>query len=188
MGSGLEGAVQQHLQYIVRTAQTSPAGGGPAWDALLQHYGVRPFDASERAMSVKYMNLARGALPGEVRVVLEGLRDWALAQPGADAMRGEIDALVDRETARYEQSIGIVAPPEPAAPAGPAAPSLGSIFANAEQTSKEVPWANMKYKQVATLTCVHCGGPQEQPRDSHGLSFFCKFCRRPIAGSIEPNQ
>jgi hypothetical protein len=68
-----------------------------------------------------------------------------------------------------------------AAPAQPAAPSLASIFANAQQTSKEVPWANVKHKNVATLTCVHCGGPQEQPAD-----FMCKYCRRPIAGSLEP--
>jgi hypothetical protein len=64
----------------------------------------------------------------------------------------------------------------------PAGPSIASIFQNAQQTSKEVPWAGMQYKQVATLTCVHCGGPQEQPSD-----FMCRYCRRPIAGSLKPN-
>jgi hypothetical protein len=59
---------------------------------------------------------------------------------------------------------------------------LGSIFANAQQTSKEVPWAGQSYKTVGTLTCVHCGGPQQQPTD-----FMCRYCRRPIAGSIKPN-
>ena len=71
--------------------------------------------------------------------------------------------------------------PAPAAPAAPAAPSLASIFANAQSTSKEVPWANMKHQSVLNLNCVHCGGPQEQPQD-----FMCKYCRRPIAGAIKP--
>jgi hypothetical protein len=69
----------------------------------------------------------------------------------------------------------------PAPAPSPGAPALASIFANAQQTSKEVPWADMKFKQVGALTCVHCGGPQEQPAD-----FMCKYCRRPIAGSIKP--
>ncbi len=179
MGSpeALSASLAQHLRYIFDTASSSPAGGGPAWTALLAHYGIAPFAADERAMSVKYMHLTRGALPSEVRIVLEGLRNWAtrefqsLDAPNT-ALQYEIAGLVDREVARYELAIGVFA-----------GPSLGSIFANAQDTSKEVPWANMKYKQVTNLTCVHCGGPQEQPKD-----FICKFCRRPIAGSIEPNQ
>ena len=94
-----------------------------------------------------------------------------------------LDGLVDRETREYEAAIGVPPPAPVASPSrqAPAAPSLASIFANAQETSKEVPWANMKYEQVATLTCVHCGGPQEKPSD-----FMCKYCRRPIAGAITP--
>jgi hypothetical protein len=145
-------------------------------------------------MAVQHFRLTRGATPGEVRMVLASLAAWAtgeamrLAQDPALAheaagLRTWIDGLVDGETREYERSVGVVAPPPaaPSPPAGPAAPSLGSIFANAQQTSKEVPWANMKYDQVATLTCVHCGGPQEKPMD-----FMCKYCRRPIAGSFVP--
>jgi hypothetical protein len=124
-------------------------------------------------------------------MALAGLVAWARAEVsrvGHDpALASElpslsawIDGLVDRETREYEASIGVVAPP-PAPRPNPAAPSLSSIFANAEQTSKEVPWANMKFDTVATLTCVHCGGPQEKPAD-----FMCRYCRRPIAGSFVP--
>ena len=97
-----------------------------------------------------------------------------------------VSELVDRETSTYERSIGGAPPPPPppaAAAAPPAyapptgAPALASIFANAQSTSKEVPWANQKYNAVQTLNCVHCGGPQEQPQD-----FMCRYCRRPIAG------
>lgn len=197
MGSvdALNAALQQHLQYVLGAAASSPPGGGPAWDAVLVYYRVTAHDAGERQMIVQYMRLQRGATPAEVRAVLEGLRTWAMgeierlrADPalGASQELGQfhahVQALVDRETSAYERSIGIVPPvAPPAAPPKPAAPSLGSIFANAQQTSKEVPWANMQYKQVATLTCVHCGGPQETP-----LDFMCKFCRRPIAGTIKP--
>jgi hypothetical protein len=129
-------------------------------------------------------------------MTLAGLVTWArseVSRLGQDpALANElppftawIDSLIDRETREYEASIGVVAPPAQAAAAAPrpnpAAPSLSSIFANAEQTSKEVPWANMKFDTVATLTCVHCGGPQEKPAD-----FMCRYCRRPIAGSFVP--
>jgi hypothetical protein len=191
----LASAIVAHVRAVRDTAAASPAGGGPAWDALLHHYRLAPFEPRERAMVVQYLRLTRGATPGEVRMALAALVAWAtgeanrLAQdpslaPEVPGLRAWIDALVDGETREYERSIGVVAPaaaPPPAPAPGPAAPSLGSIFANAQQTSKEVPWANMKYETVTTLTCVHCGGPQERPMD-----FMCKYCRRPIAGSTLP--
>jgi hypothetical protein len=190
----LASAIATHVRAVRETAAASPAGGGPAWDALLQHYRLAPFDPRERATVVQCLRLTRGATPGEVRMTLAALVAWAtgeaarLAQDPTLAaevprLRAWVDTLVDGETREYERSIGVVAPPPappPAAPA-PAAPSLGAIFANAQQTSKEVPWANMKYETVTNLTCVHCGGPQERPMD-----FMCKYCRRPIAGATLP--
>ena len=193
----LASAIATHVRAVRETAAASPAGGGPAWDALLQHYRLAPFDPRERATVVQCLRLTRGATPGEVRMTLAALVAWAtgeaarLAQdpslaPEVPGLRAWIDTLVDGETRDYERSIGVVAPPPApppiaAAPVAPAAPSLGAIFANAQQTSKEVPWANMKYETVTTLTCVHCGGPQERPMD-----FMCKYCRRPIAGATLP--
>ena len=192
-------ALAQHLSAIQRTAISSPPGGGAEWDTLLRHYGHTPFDPQERAMSVSNMRLSRGAVPAELRVVLVGLQQWAQGELGrlraSGAAHGSptlaqleqrIAGVVDFEVAAYERALGI--PPsapmaQPPAPAPPAGPSLASIFANAQQTSKEVPWAGMKYKSVVNLNCVHCGGPQEQPQD-----FMCKYCRRPIAGSIKPTS
>ncbi len=198
----LAASLESHVQYVLQTAASSPPGGGPAWDGVLAHYRVAAFGHDERGASVRNLRMARGALPGEVRAVLEGLCAWAggeLARMRQDAsveqpmpswpLEQRLTALVAVETPRYELAIGLA--PLPAAPVataglGPAppvaaGPSLGSIFANAQQTSKEVPWANQSYKQVASLTCVHCGGPQEQP-----LDFMCKYCRRPIAGALKP--
>jgi hypothetical protein len=152
----------------------------------MRHYGLAPFPSEERGASVQNLRMTRGAIPSEVRAVFEGLKGWALGQlSGAmgdpSQLHARVQGLVDYETRRYEDAVGI-APPPPAAPAAaPVGPSLASIFANAQQTSKEVPWANMKYKQVGSLTCVYCGGPQEQP-----LDFMCKYCRRPIAGVTKP--
>ncbi len=193
----LSAALRQHVDHVLNTAASSPPGGGPAWDELLRFYRITAHDGQERAMIVQYMRLQRGATPAEVRAVLEGLRTWAFGEidrmrldpsigdsPALGQLHGAAQTLVDRETANYERSIGIQpAPVAPAPPKKPAGPSVGSIFANAQQTSKEVPWANMEYKQVATLTCVHCGGPQETP-----LDFMCKFCRRPIAGTVKPTR
>jgi hypothetical protein len=188
----LDAAITQHVSTIHSTAAGAPPGGGPAWDGLLRHYGITPFDPQERGMIVSGMRLSRGAVPAEVRVALQGLQTWAQQQlgafgqdPSAYGLRQRVAELVDRETSTYERMLGIPPPPppQPAAPPAPVAPSLGSIFANAQQTSKEVPWAGQKYKQVITLTCIHCGGPQEQPMD-----FMCRYCRRPIAGTIKPTQ
>jgi hypothetical protein len=127
--------------------------------------------------------MTRGALPSELRAVLLGLQGWASLELGAaqgnPALASRIEGLVEVETQRYEHSIGVARPASGPSPQG--SPSLGSIFANAQTTSKEVPWANLKYKQVGSLTCVYCGGPQEQPMD-----FMCKYCRRPIAGATKP--
>lgn len=195
----LDATLTQHVCTIHATAAGAPPGGGPAWDALLRHYGIAPFGPQERTMIVQGMRLSRGAVPAEVRVVLQGLQAWAGQQlcafgqdPSAQALRQRVAELVDRETSAYERMLGIpppmscptrTGPPTPMEPAPPVAPSLSSIFANAQQTSKEVPWAGQKYKVVATLTCVYCGGPQEQPMD-----FMCRYCRRPIAGTIKPTQ
>lgn len=147
-------------------------------------------------MIVSCMRLSRGAVPAEVRVVFSGLQSWAQraldqlprraaassAEDRLVALQHRVATLVDAEIAAYERALGI-APSAPISPppAANEAPSLASIFANAQSTSKEVPWANMKQKSVVNLSCVHCGGPQEQPQD-----FMCKYCRRPIAGSIKP--
>ncbi len=175
----LRAQVQGHLQFIVATAKAAPAGGGADWDALLARYGLAPMTPTERHQSVAALGMTRGAVPSEVLVALRALAAWARAQPSGVAMSAELDALPEGELARYEAA---VVPPRPApaaapAPAAPAAPGLASIFANAESTSKEVPWANMKYERAGVLTCVHCGGPQEAPMD-----FMCRFCRRPMAG------
>ena len=178
----LEAALRQHVDVILRTASGAPPGGGAEWDGLLRHYGIAPLSPDERQMIVQYMHLARGAAPAEVRLALVGLQKWAdgEAKRTGGYVQG-LDVLVEREMWNYERAVGLPPPPpEPVAPPGhansPAMPGLASIFANAQQTSKEVPWANMKYKQVGTLNCVHCGGPQEQPTD-----FMCRYCRRPIA-------
>jgi hypothetical protein len=190
---GFEASIAQHLRAIHDTAAGSPPGGGPAWDQLLSHYGVAGVGPDERAAVARAMGLERGATPGEVRMVLDGLVRWAEGELGRMAQapalasdprvawwKGNLTTLAQTESDRYERAIGYV-PPLPLAPAPPA-PALASIFANAQATAKQVPWAGMKYEQAAVLTCVHCGGPQERPQD-----FMCRYCRRPIAGKIEKN-
>ena len=189
----LDAAITHHVQAIHRAAVSCPPGGGPEWDGLLRHYGLAPLEPGERSFIVTHMRLSRGAVPAEVRSAFVGLQKWAhgeidrlrsVGQMAPPHLHQRVSELVDQETSTYERSIGVAPPPPPAAPPGPpvyapptGAPALASIFANAQSTSKEVPWANQKYNAVHTLNCVHCGGPQEQPQD-----FMCRYCRRPIAG------
>jgi hypothetical protein len=190
---GFESAIAQHLRAIHETAASSPPGGGPAWDQLLAHYGVASVGQEERAAVAHAMGLTRGATPGEVRLLLDGLARWADAElarlasnpalandPRLAWWKNNLSTLAQTESEKYERAIGYVPPPA-LAPAPPA-PALASIFANAQATAKQVPWAGMKVEQAAVLTCVHCGGPQERPQD-----FMCRYCRRPIAGKIEKN-
>jgi hypothetical protein len=193
----LEAQVASHTRAILDAAASSELGGGPNWDRYLAHYGLSPFPGDERAAVVRALHMTRGATPGEVRMLLGALATWiqkevtrlsrdpsCAGHPRLTMIHAGATSLADRETANYERAVGIGAPPPaPAAPAGPpppppGMPGLGAIFANAQTTSKEVPWANMKYQQSSVLTCVHCGGPQEA-----ALDFLCRFCRRPIAGA-----
>jgi len=102
----------------------------------------------------------------------------ARAQPALAQLHQRLALLVDAEARRYERILGPV--PPPSVPPPTLGPSLGSIFTNATQTSAEASRANAAHKQVETLTCVHCGGPQERP-----LDFRCKYCGRPIAGAVK---
>lgn len=192
----LEAQIATHTRAILDAAASSELGGGPNWDRYLVHYGLTPFPADERAAVVRALRMNRGATPGEVRILLGSLAKWiqgevarlsrdpsCASHPRLTMIHSASTTLADRETAAYERAIGIVAAPAPAQPVGPpppppGMPGLGAIFANAQSTSKEVPWANMKYQQSSVLTCVHCGGPQEA-----ALDFLCRFCRRPIAGA-----
>lgn len=191
----LEAQVATHVRAICATAASVPAGGGAAWDQMLGHYRLQGFGPDERASVACALGMTRGATPGEVHVVLDALGRWAqceagrlsqdpalVGHPRLRTLTQDLAGMPARETELYERSVGLVKPmPPPAAPVGVAPmPALGNIFANAQTTSKEVPWANMKYKQTAVLTCVHCGGPQEVAQD-----FLCRFCRRPIAGRLE---
>lgn len=190
--AALEAALTQHLTALRGAALGSPPGGGPAWDELLRHYGYTPLGPDARRASVAELRLTRGAVPAELRAVLAGLAQWARAeieglrlrgaggeQPSFAALEQRIGGLVDAEMHAYERALQIAPPIAHPAPAPkPAAPSLASIFANAHATSKEVPWAGQRYEAVVSLTCTHCGAPQDKPDD-----FICRFCGRPIAGA-----
>ena len=138
---------------------------------------VEALDATvqQHAAEIRRDAAARGMAPLDLRNALVGLQTWARRE--MDKLR--VDPAAGPWLAWLEPRLASLVPPEaPAPPGGPPAmsPALASIFGNAQSTSKEVPWANMKYSTVAMLTCVHCGGPQHAPAD-----FVCRYCKKPIA-------
>jgi hypothetical protein len=93
--------------------------------------------------------------------------------------------LPDHETKEYARRMGIVLPdtsvsdqasPSPVG-AGAAPKKASSVFANAKATSKDQPWKAQAatYKQSYSMSCVHCGAPQQVE-----LDFICKFCRKSV--------
>jgi hypothetical protein len=87
--------------------------------------------------------------------------------------------LPDRETTEYARRMGIVLPDNSVSNQAPPAPAkkAASVFANAKATSKDQPWkaAAATYKQSYSMSCVHCGAPQQVE-----LDFICKFCKKPV--------
>jgi hypothetical protein len=170
-------AFEQHLRFILDNAAAAPPGGGQPWDGVLAHYGYRPLPAQTRLNTARDLGMQRGAIPDEVKMVLEGMQSWAQTQL-ADVARvpfavddplymqlvGRAAGLVFYESERYKSQ---VAPKK--------TPSVGSIFANASSTAAETPWANVSVQRVAALACVQCGAPQEKP-----LDFKCRYCRQPM--------
>jgi hypothetical protein len=60
----------------------------------------------------------------------------------------------------------------------PTSSTLASVFANAERTAKEVPWAGQKHDESMVLHCPRCGAPQEA-----ALDFVCRYCKKPMGQS-----
>jgi hypothetical protein len=173
----LAAAFERHLRYIVDNALAAPPGGGQPWDGVLAHYGYRPLDAQTRLDIARDLGMQRGAIPDEVRIVLDGLAAWATTRlaevarvpfavddPVYMQLVGRASGLAYYESERYK---ALLAPPK--------TPSVGSIFANAASTAAETPWANVSVQRVAALACVQCGAPQEKP-----LDFKCRYCRQPM--------
>ena len=173
--------LDQHVTYLLTAARSAPAGGGPAWEAALAHYGVAPETAAFRARALAEMRVAQGALPVELRRALEAvaaraeselawLRAHAPFIPG-DAgyapLLARIAHLAATETARYEAQL------RPAAAGGG---RVGSLFANAKATSQKTPWADFKVEASRALGCASCGATQQTV-----LDFTCSYCGASLA-------
>ena len=182
---GLEQTLAAHLEYVLGTAVECPPSGSTDWDRLCSVYGVRPRTGPDRAARVALHRGARGALPEEVRPLLDAVvirarktlvlleETWgSLLETNAahrarlDELRDRLDGLVDEKLDEYGRRIH-------APPVG----TVGSIFANVTATAKMVPWADQKWKRAMPLVCTKCGAPQTTP-----LDFVCVYCGSPLGG------
>jgi hypothetical protein len=173
----LDSRVGQHVAAIVETARAAPPGGGHAWDRLLAFYGVTPDTTRGRFEQVQRLRLRVGAVPSEVRRALAAmvsqadgeLRRIASRMPGGAqiaTIADRLSRLVEEEGARYERSAR--------------GERVASVFANAAETSKQVPWAGQAIEPTLVLACPSCGAPQERP-----LDFRCRYCHAPMVRSAE---
>ena len=188
-----EANVRNHVAVIVGAAGASPPGGNGVWDRVLAHYGESPEAPLKRLEDVASAGQVRGATTVELRRALEAMVRGACTELDriADAASGgrvsaggavtgdaDLDArlatdrallsrLTESETSKY---IAAVSPPRHAVAA-----SVGSVFANAQATAKQAPWANVKVDPSRVLQCAACGAPQEV-----ALDFVCRYCRSPM--------
>jgi len=187
--AGIEKRLDQHLQYIHKSAAASMPHGTPEWDYCLGFYRLTPPTPEARVARAQELALTRGALPEEVRTAfyvvtlltegamkrLPGLGDAInqgnrQADSKASAIRSRLVILVNAEGQKYER----VVRPNVGGKAG-----VGGIFANVKRTKSLDFWAKMEEFDTGnvTLSCVSCGAPQQVAND-----FTCAFCSQFIFG------
>ncbi len=149
--------------------EVEPAGGvNDAWAKLLASYGVAPIGAAERAAARARLDLARGALPGEVaacaRVAVARFAARA-TEAGADAARlvtaaAEIWPQIEPKYLEY------------------ATWRPRSMFAFAVQTAHAKARASWQRPPGGyVIRCTRCGGP----RLAEALA--CQFCGKEQLGT-----
>lgn len=169
----IESELARHTTAIVACAKQCPPGGNRTWDQMLAFYHVRPLAPADRVSEVVGRKMSAGAVPTEVRSVLQSLATWA--QNDLSALAPQLGNLkrflfVQQQIAhlaveadQYESS---VTPSQ--------VPSVGSIFANAVATAGKAPWNAVKVPASTVFVCETCGAPQQTP-----LHFTCEILRQP---------
>jgi len=154
---GLLVALSEELSRLfdVALAVEPPAGVNDAWARLLHEYGVPPVSDATRAERRKALNLARGALPEEVRAVVH-----AIAHRFARAVGDQ--SLVEAATSTWQQTESQYLQHATHRPK--------SMFAFAIASAKAPAWQRPPGGFVAR--CTECGGP----RLDAGGSLRCAFC------------
>jgi len=191
--AGAIGAVERFLDLevkdVLEIAMRSPAGGGSEWDAFLGHLGLVPAAKDARTSRVKALELAKGALPGEVRMalhVISGMTStqldrleqrWPIVLDESTPMARRVRALRSRLVGMVERDGGTYDKKVQPATGGGGGGHMGSIFANVRATKGMRPWANIEWKYSLTIQCPGCGAPQEL-----ATQFTCAFCTGDLLG------
>ncbi len=150
---------------VLRVAAASPPGGGGDWEELAASVAVPILSFEERVRYLGTPPLQQGALPIEVRRVLERVRDLALdelaavrdldADDGGDELEVVLRCFVESRMREYIQTIR---PPQGA----------GGIFRNALATTPRYAVAEAG---MSTLRCSMCGAARLDAKVEH-----CQFC------------
>ena len=159
--------VDARVREVTGIAARSALGGGPEWDSVLQSLAISPLPLDARASYLASgMPMSRGALPIEVRRVLERVQAdarrelSALANGGADdsacdELGATLRDLADREMRAYIQAIR---PPA----------QTSSIFKNALAST---PRYAATAAGVSTTKCSACGAARADLAVE-----VCQFC------------
>lgn len=184
----IEQRLEQHVKYLRDTAAASPPGGGTQWDQALAFYRVTPDSTVDRLRVIQGTGQHRGASTEEFRRAMETLaafakdelsKTLATARVNDAESRHKVEVLNERlrllpsaQCTVYASLVGAAVHGESSVGA-----SVGGIFANAVNTAKLTPWANIHIDPSTVTCCKTCGAPQEKQ-----LDFKCRYCRQPLFG------
>lgn len=150
----------------MQTALESSAQGSDAWNTLLAELGLAVPAAKVREQLALRQPLKKGALPVEVRHVLERLQtitrktlsDAAVGDETSAAFEKTLEHFVEEDMTLYLKAVRPAASPK-------------SIFATAKATTKK--YGDMNTKAVVEIVrCKSCGAARPEGTDLR----VCDFC------------
>jgi hypothetical protein len=156
------------VERALTAALAARIGDDPTWDAFLAAEGERALPVAERlALAAQGVPNLRGALPVEVRRLLERIGSETERQLAAIPQDDESDAARDR--LRQELTQFVAQKMRDYLDRARPAPTLAGIFANAQATSLRS--GDVK-AGTETVTCPCCGAA----RQKGGSLKICAYC------------
>ncbi len=174
----LERELHNSVGDVLELARQTPPAGTPEWIALMAARGIEPLGLKQREQALRTgFQFHRGALPVEVRMVLERIRDDVstrsrrVTEP-PDASAGETArAYVESFYRRLEELVETLL--QDYVDAIKPAASVNAIFANAMASTKKFA-AEGAGSQTKTCNCCGAGRPADTDLRT------CAFCGTPF--------
>lgn len=168
---GLQARFESQLAEITQTALEATVTGSPAWDSLMEAWGMQPdTEAQRRELAQGGFAQHHGAPYPEVREMLRRLEESTLCAwwDARDDLMAEHQALRQHVMKRIcEADDAYAAAVKPRV-------EMGHVFANALQSSLRH-GSKLGPQKHVTVRCKTCGSPR-----AHDDETLCRYCGHPL--------